>query len=140
MGVTFGVTERRVAIVARDGIGAVLHFTPEHGATAMKPVTGGASHVGQSSRSNVFGLGGASRGTLDVLWPGGVRNRLYHVRAGSTVTMPEIPCSYETDASFFPYLACVIGSLRELQSAEVISRRERRRLFASALLAYLEAH
>jgi len=83
--------------VNRDGIGAIVSFTPKHGNTAMKPVTGGASHVAQSTHAVNFGLGEAHRGVLDVLWPGGVRNRLYGVHGGATVVMPEIPCSFDSE-------------------------------------------
>ncbi len=42
-----------------------------------------------------FGLGSAASGTVDVLWPGGVRNRLYDVAAGERILFPEIPCSFD---------------------------------------------
>jgi len=64
------------------GILAVLAFTPRHGATVMSPVVGGSSHSSQHALERVFGLGAARRGSLDVAWPGGVRNRLLGVRAG----------------------------------------------------------
>src|SRR5262249_32085829 len=32
----------------RDGIGAVLHFTPEGGKTVISPIIGGGSHASQS--------------------------------------------------------------------------------------------
>ncbi len=43
--------------VNRDGVGAVVSFTPEEGDTVMSPVTGGASYLSQSSRERIFGLG-----------------------------------------------------------------------------------
>ena len=58
--------------VNRDGIGAVLSFTPSHGPTTMVPVTGGSSFLSQHSLERTFGLGAeAAFGTVEVLWPGG---------------------------------------------------------------------
>src|SRR5262249_34054530 len=62
--------------VNRDGIGAVVTFTPEHGKAAMQPIVAGSSFASQDSLVADFGLGGARQGTVDILWPGGVRNRL----------------------------------------------------------------
>ena len=120
----------------RDGIGAVMTFTPRHGQTAMKPVLGGSSHASQDSLAQYFGLGTSHRGTLEVLWPGGVRNRLYNVRAGEKVTMPEIPCGYD-DASIndTKYALCVFKSLIYLVGCNAISKNESRRLFVSAIRA-----
>src|SRR5262249_60683079 len=59
----------------RDGIGAVTFFTPASGKTVMRPVMGGGSYGSQDSLEGTFGLGAATEGTLEVLWPGGTRNR-----------------------------------------------------------------
>lgn len=124
--------------VNRDGIGAVVSFEPHRGRRAMRPVLGGASYASQDSLELTFGLGRERFGTAEVLWPGGVRNRLYGVSRGERVTLPEIPCSFDTEASFGSYFGCVRGALRELENGGVIDRRTRSRLFTSALLAYLE--
>ncbi len=57
--------------VNRDGIGAVLSFTPEDGDTVMSPVTGGSSHLSQHSLERIFGLGSEDEGDINVLWPSG---------------------------------------------------------------------
>ncbi len=125
----------------RDGIGAVAFFTPRSGKQAMSPVLGGASHASQHALTRHFGLGQAWSGMAEVLWPGGVRNRLYGVRAGEHVTLPEIPCSFSADwPNRRAYRNCVQSALGELRSAGVISRRERDRLLDSAMRAYRDAH
>lgn len=122
--------------VNRNGIGATVRFTPVGGQLAMKPVTGGNSHISQSSRKMIFGLGRAKRGTLEILWPGGVRNRLHGVRTGQHVTFPEIPCSFDTDAPISSYVRCVHQALNELHSEGIINRREKAGFLSSALRAY----
>jgi hypothetical protein len=125
--------------VNRDGIGAVIEFTPRKGEPVLHPVLGGSSYASQNSLIATFGLGKKKRGTLDVLWPGGVRNRLYGVEAGDMVRMPEIPCSYDSDMSSRAYRRCVEKALDDLIEAGVIERRMRCSLLSSALRAYREA-
>jgi len=126
--------------VNRDGIGAVFQFTPQGGMTAMQAVLGGAGYAQQDSLIRHFGLGEATGGTVDVLWPGGVRNRLHRVADGRRVLFPEIPCSIDTDAPFPAYLGCVTNSLDEIHAAGVISSAERYRFLLSAILGYNEEH
>lgn len=136
---TVGITSR--GAVNRSGIGAVLKLTPRGGKPVLKPILGGASHASQDSLRSVLGLGRKTSGTLEVLWPGGVKNRLYGVRAGSRVLFPEIPCSFDdTSAGFDGYLSCVKTALGELTKANVITRREARRFLSSAMVAYLDAN
>lgn len=124
----------------RDGIGAVMTFTPKQGDTAMKPVLGGSSHASQDSLELIFGLGNARKGTLDVMWPGGVRNRLYNVKRGDEIVMPEIPCSYD-DASLSQkqYKRCVKKALRDLVDCDAITQKESNSLFSSAMRARRES-
>jgi enediyne biosynthesis protein E4 len=135
----------------RDGIGAVVRFTPEGGVTVARPVSGGASYASQDSLTLTFGLGTTAKGTVEVLWPGGVRNRLYDVAAGENVTVPEIPCDYADFQSGLPananasahrqaYGKCVKESLKDLVTAGTIGQAFAARLEASALLAYDESH
>lgn len=133
---TVGITSG--GAVNRDGIGAVLSFTPRSGQTTLSPMVGGSSHASQHALERVFGMGAARRGTLDVLWPGGTRNRLYGVRSGEQISMPEIPCSYDGQQSLPGYLRCVVRSIHELRRADVIEAREVSRIVASAVVAYLE--
>jgi enediyne biosynthesis protein E4 len=123
--------------VNRDGIGAVVRFQPEGGRLVLRPVLGGASYASQESLDGVFGLGAAERGTVEVLWPGGVRNRLYDVRRGERVLLPELPCSYTaTWPSAEAYRVCVDTALDGLARDGVIGPAERERLLASALRAF----
>lgn len=135
--------------VNRDGVGAVIRFTPDGGKTTIRPVLAGASYASQDSLTITKGLGTTAKGTLEVLWPGGVRNRLYDVAAGEKVRVPEIPCDF---ASFQPslpgngnagrlgYSKCVKESLKDLTQRNVISQAFANRLEASALRAYDAAH
>ena len=125
--------------VNRDGVGAVVSVTPHRGRTAIQPVVAGSSYASQHSLERSFGLGSARTATVEVLWPGGVRNRLYGVQAGERLVFPEIPCSFD-DASTTPsgYAACVRSSLRELEGAGLLDRRDRARFLSSALRAFAE--
>jgi hypothetical protein len=125
--------------VNRDGIGAVVSFTPKDGFTRTKPVDGGASYASQSSVVANFGLGTASRGTVDVQWPGGIANRLHHVWAGERVTLPFIPCDAQAaNANFGQYVRCVSRSLRDYRRAGEINIFESIRLKISAFGFFFE--
>ncbi|MEM7482642.1 MAG: VCBS repeat-containing protein [Acidobacteriota bacterium] len=127
----------RKGSVNRDGIGAVVSFTPHGGATALRPIVGGSSYSSQDSLSAHFGMGDARWGTVDVLWPGGVVNRLHYVRPGERIIFPEIPCRFD-EPRFGRYVSCVVRSLVDLRRAGVLDRHEKRRFFKSALWAYIE--
>jgi len=136
---SFGLTAG--AKVNRDGMGAVLKFTPDGGNTVITPVLGGGSHASQSSRVAGFGLGTAAQGTVDVLWPGGVRNRLYDVKNGESVVVPEIPCSYAGSwKNFGQYNACVHHAINDLRQQNVITEAQGDRLAASAARAFPGQH
>ncbi|WP_045118311.1 FG-GAP repeat domain-containing protein [Haliangium ochraceum] len=125
--------------VNRDGIGAQLSFTPQGGQRSTQIVVGGSSHSSQHALEKVFGLARAKKGTLEVLWPGGTRNRLYGVRAGDDVLLPELPCSFDADwAHFSDYKRCVSQALNGLVDAGVLSRGDRGQFQSSALRAYHE--
>jgi hypothetical protein len=150
---TIGLIANQVSTgrVNRDGIGAVVRFTPEGGKTSIRPVLGGASYASQDSLTLTWGLGTAAKGTTEVLWPGGVRNRLYDVAAGENVLLPEIPCDFATFNSGLPanaapaahrekYDKCVKESLKDLVKGGVVTRAYADRLDASALRAYNATH
>ncbi len=122
----------------RSGIGAVVSFTPHRGATVSAPIVGGSSFLSQHALDAHFGMGQARRGTVEVLWPGGVRNRLYGVRAGERLVLPEIPCGIDGHAGFFRYARCVGRALATLERTAGISRGYSMRLRLSALLAYFD--
>ena len=123
--------------VNRDGIGAVVRFTPANGKTAMLPVTGGSSYASQNGLEKNFGLGQADYGTIEILWPGGARNKLYHVNANKSVLFPEIPCSFDDAAlRLDEYERCVKKSLRQLKSQGVINTKAYYHFYFSALKAY----
>jgi hypothetical protein len=127
--------------VNRDGIGAVVMFTPDNGRTAMQPIVAGSSYASQDSLVADFGLGSARKGTVDIVWPGGVRNRLYDVRDGETIRFPEIPFSYDTRSmSFSQYVRNVGRALEDLVEADQLTGAEGARFFLSAVRAFLDAH
>jgi len=125
--------------VNRDGIGAMISFTPKDGVTSIQAVVGGSSHSSQHALRKVFGLGAANKGTLDILWPGGVKNRLYNIHEGSHVVLPEIPCSYDEDwPRKSDYVACVRQALSDLRAQGAIDNRLSGQLLSSAVRAYAE--
>ncbi len=138
-----GITRNRFApgAINRDGIGAVVRFTPTGLPTSMYPILGGSSYASQNAVEAVFGMADAADGVADVLWPGGYKNKLYEVEAGETVLFPAIPCSYDGDwSSKGAYQRCVEASLDDYKKAGLISGKERHRFFTSARRAYDEAH
>lgn len=128
------------AVNNRDGIGAIVSFTPEGGKTSMQPILGGASYASQSSLTAGFGMGAADEGTVDVLWPGGVRNRLYDVENGEKIDFPEIPCSYDGNwGNKGQYVACVTHALNDAKHAGLISNQAKSRFLHSAKQAFDDA-
>ena len=124
--------------VNRSGIGAVVSFTPDGLPTATRPVVGGAGYASQNSLEVIFGMGPEVKsGTVEVLWPGGVRNRLYGVRAGERLLVPEIPCSFDGKWSGVgEYRGCVVAALDDLVAAGVLDGAGKKRFLQSALGAY----
>lgn len=141
---TRGLVDNQVSSgrVNRDGIGAVVRFTPEGGPTTLNPVVGGSSYASQNSLTVQVGLGNATRGTVEVLWPGGVKNRLYDVAASERLVFPEIPCSFDSSMARKDYEKCVKESLKDLRHPHVgiLTHQQADRLEQSALRAYDEAH
>lgn len=125
--------------VNRDGIGAVVKFTPRHGKTVMQPILGGSSYASQNSLEANFGLGARHSGTIEVLWPGGVRNRLYGVYHAERLVFPEISCSFDAEwDNIVHYTSCVMHALGELGDAGILNFRQRARFLTSALRAFRE--
>lgn len=124
-------------MVNRDGIGAVMTFTPKGGKPVMHPVTGGSSYASQNDLAVIFGLSNAKKGALEITWPGGVKNKLYNVKAGKALMIPEVPCSYtDMTISSREYYECVVTSLSDLKDAGVISKKQSYRMMSSALKAF----
>jgi hypothetical protein len=116
-----------------------VFVTPLAGKTVMRPVMGGGSYGSQDSLEGTFGLGAAMQATVEVLWPGGTRNRLYDVQRSERITIPEIPCNY---AAAWPsaeaYRACVNRALNELVDKGLLSQTDGARYLDSALRAFAE--
>lgn len=127
-------------IVNRDGIGAIVFSETSYGKRTMKPVVGGGgTYLSQDSLYTMFGLGKSHKVDLEVLWPGGARNRIYNVNANQTLTLPEVPCSYDGQwSSYKEYSHCVKVSLDQLEQEGVIKRSDSKMLYKSARRAYSE--
>lgn len=124
--------------VNRDGIGAVVSFkTRKHNRSVIQPVVSGGSYSSANSHIQIFGMGNSESGVVDVLWPGGVRNRFYNLAANEKIVLPEIPCSYE-DTSLSPneYVGCVRNALDELRETKLFSKKFLARLLSSSIRAY----
>ena len=130
------------AMMNRDGVGAIVKVTPKGGRTAMKPVLGGSSHASAEPMTIHVGLGRRPAATVEVVWQSGVRNRLYDVRRGERVRIPEIPCSFAArwKGGKAQYEACVDKALNNLFRTGTITREERDRLGDSAERAFDERH
>lgn len=141
---TIGLVDNQVSAgrVNRDAIGAIVRFTPAGGQPSLIPVLGGSSYASQNSLTAQAGMGTAVSGTVEVQWPGGVRNRLYDVAASERLVLPEIPCSFDAAVSRNDYEKCVKESLKDLRHphADLLTHAEADRLEASALRAYDESH
>lgn len=122
----------------RSGIGATVRFTPKGLPTAMMPVVAGSSFTSQHALDTHFGMGDSRKGTVEVLWPSGVRNRVYKVRPGEHIILPEIPCSFDDHQRFWRYARCVGKSLRKYRHEKIINRTEAKRLRRSAIRAWYE--
>ena len=134
---TVGVTAE--GRVNRSGIGALVSVAPRGRPAVTQPVLGGSSYASQDALAQPFGLGREPRGTVEVLWPGGTRNRLYGARAGERIRFPEIPCSIDGAWSGpAEYAACVRSALDEIVAAGLLEPGERGRFLASALRAFAE--
>lgn len=106
------------ATVNRDGIGANVFFTPEGVKTSIRPIFGGSSYASQDALAANFGLGQAASGDVEVVWPGGVRNKLYGLAHGERITFPELPCSYDGEwANQGQYVKCVSQALNAAAQA-----------------------
>jgi hypothetical protein len=133
--------------INRDGIGSVIRFTADGGKTAIRPVMGGSSYASEDSLRTTFGLGTKAKGTAAILWAGGLHNKLYDVKAGEKLVVPEIPCDYTnwTD-NLGPhatrrdhrnlYQQCVQTALDDYNNQGLINRKQSARLLSSALRAF----
>jgi len=126
--------------VNRDGIGAVVRCFGQETPLALLPVFSSSSHATQRSLIQSCDLGNADQTKIEVLWPGGVRNRIYDVEPGERLLVPEIPCSYDdSDQTLSEYRSCVRGATSDLEKAGAISSEEAKRSLEDAERAYLEA-
>ena len=126
--------------VNRDGIGATIRFRPDHSEPVLHPVVAGASYASEDSLTAIFGLAEQDEGVIEVLWPGGIRNRLYDARHGESIVFPEIPCSYDdAELSQKDYGRCVKRALGALVDQHEIEQRTSQRFFVSAMKAYKES-
>lgn len=123
--------------VNRDGIGAVITCTPSgFDRSATLAVTAGSSYGSCHSLEKTFGLADAEVATVEILWPGGVRNKLYDVEHGERIVFPEIPVDYDSDLDRSDYEDIVAGVLSAFGDEGVISTDQVDPFLTSALRAY----
>ncbi|MEO0972705.1 MAG: CRTAC1 family protein [Pseudomonadota bacterium] len=124
----------------RSGIGATVKVTPARGgATVIRPVHVGG-YLASHAREGVFGLARARRAEVEIVWQGGVRNKLFNVLAGERLTLPEIPCSFDdAQLSASAYRRCVKDALATLAANGEISESLRQRMLRSAIRAHRDA-
>ncbi len=123
--------------VNRGGIGALLTFTPEGMGPAQRSIPGGGGYASNDPMESIFGLGAKASGTLDIFWPGGVHNRLYGVKPGERLNVPELPCDFaDRRSGAAAYRQCVDGSLKEYRNRGLLTPEFAARLRASALKAF----
>lgn len=113
----------------RDGTGAVIRFTPLGGKTIMVPHTSGV-HRGAHDATHIFGMGTATQGEVQVMWPGGNVNTV-QVFAGDTVVVPEIPCNVNDEESVEEFRSCLGKGLNTLVDGGVLEDQLRDKLFSS---------
>jgi enediyne biosynthesis protein E4 len=137
---TVGLVDNQLSkgAVNRSAVGAIVKFTPDRGKTIIHPVLAGGSYGSQDSLKFNVGMGRVTRGRAEILWPGGVRNKVYGLRAGETLLIPEIPCSFTSRQKPKDYRECVRESLKDLREANLITQEQSTRLEVSALRAYQE--
>jgi NAD(P)-dependent dehydrogenase (short-subunit alcohol dehydrogenase family) len=124
----------------RDGVGARVSVRSAS-LVQTQEIYAGSSLNSMHSQVLNFGLGKKTEGTVDVRWPSGFRNRIYHVQAGEELTFPEIPCSYDQPGqSLHDYRRCVANALDSLGQQGIVPRAERGRILSSAMRAWHEAH
>ncbi len=126
--------------VNRDGIGAVITFRPHGRQTALKPVIGGSGYASQHTIRTHFGMGRARWGTLEVLWPGGVRTIVYKVLPGERLLVPELPVSYDENITFSEYRRRIDRVLDDLLGAGLLTPAQVSRIGGSARFAFLSRH
>lgn len=126
-------------VVNRDGIGAIISCTPANTErTATVPVTAGSSFASCHSLEKTFGLGDSEHAQVDILWPGGVKNRLYAVESEERLVFPEIPYSYTSSLDPSRYRDSVQQSLTHLEQGDVITSGQVDRFLDSAVRAFEE--
>jgi enediyne biosynthesis protein E4 len=127
--------------VNRGGVGAIVTFTPAGKAPAMRALPGGGGYASNDPLESIFGLGTSASGTLDIFWPGGVRNRLYEVKSRERLNVPELPCDYAVRTNTAAaYRKCVNDALDGYVQRGTIDQTMATRLRASALRAAEESN
>ena len=124
----------------RDGVGARVSMKTGN-LTQTQEVYAGSSLNSMHSQILSFGLGKRPEGTVEIRWPSGFHNRIYHVQAGEEITFPEIPCSFdEPHQSLHGYNRCVADALGGLKRQGLVRPDQQDRILSSAMRAWHEAH
>lgn len=123
----------------RGALGTTLRLTPKGLHTVSVPIVSGESFGSQHSPRRNFGLGKSCTGSVEVLWPSGVRNKLYELKHKEVLILPEIPCSFDGEwDSVRSYRVCVLRSVGKMVLTKSVKLRYGIRLIGSAMRARLE--
>jgi len=105
----------------------------------MQPILGGSSHLLQDSLTVSVGLGNAIKGNVEIIWPGGVRNKLKNVMTGERLIIPEIHVSFaDKSLSKSEYMNKLQTSLNELMATGIITKKFSKRLHKSAVTSFVK--
>ncbi len=127
-----------LGLVNKEGLGAKVYLHLEGGATQMREIRSGSNFLSENPCLAHFGMGGASEAVVEILWLGGTRTKLFGVKAGERIKMPQLPYSYDdSSVSFYRYYAATKGTLNDLVAEGRLTEKERVRVLTSALKAFL---
>ena len=121
-----------------QAVGARLYLTTPNEMTQMREVICGNNFLSQNPTETHFGLGAATYGDLEIVWPNGARAKLYDVKAGERLVIPQLPLSYDTELAFFEYYAQISKTLKDRVDQGVIDEKLANRLRHSATKALIE--
>lgn len=127
------------AKVNRDGIGAVVSLTSGNGKKITLPIVSGGSQASSDAIEKVFATQQKSPTVIEILWPGGTRNRIYKTHFADELLVPEIPCSFDDEnMKFREYRKCISRSIKALKKQDVINGKQSALLYTSAMKAHFD--
>lgn len=119
-------------------VGARLYLTTANGIRQMREVTAGNNFLSQNPYTQHFGLGSATEGDLEVVWPDGTHNMFFKIAASSYLELPYIDADFTDESlSFFTYLTKLRQSLSQYVYRGILTAEQARDYRQSALIAWV---